>query len=70
MDWIAVSSGVLIGDEYFARTSSGMAIIGFLAIAGGTIEAAKKMLHDAGYVVEGGKLHYPPGVKETTQVFQ
>jgi peptide/nickel transport system substrate-binding protein len=39
-------------------------------VPGGTMEAAKKMLHDAGYVVEDGKLHYPPGVKETTPVFQ
>jgi len=39
-------------------------------VPGGTIEAAKKMLHDAGYAVEDGKLHYPPGVKETTPVFQ
>jgi peptide/nickel transport system substrate-binding protein len=39
-------------------------------VPGGTLEAAKKMLHDAGYVVEDGQLHYPPGVKETTPVFQ
>jgi peptide/nickel transport system substrate-binding protein len=39
-------------------------------VPGGTLEAAKKMLLDAGYVVENGKLHYPSGVKETTPEFQ
>jgi peptide/nickel transport system substrate-binding protein len=29
------------------------------------MNAAKKMLADAGYVLVGGKLHYPSGVKET-----
>jgi peptide/nickel transport system substrate-binding protein len=29
------------------------------------MNAAKKMLQDAGYVLVGGKLHYPSGVKET-----
>jgi peptide/nickel transport system substrate-binding protein len=29
------------------------------------MNAAKKMLEDAGYVLVGGKLHYPSGVKET-----
>ena len=29
------------------------------------MNAAKKMLEDAGYVLVGGKLHYPGGVKET-----
>jgi peptide/nickel transport system substrate-binding protein len=29
------------------------------------MSAAKKMLEDAGYVLVGGKLHYPGGVKET-----
>ena len=39
-------------------------------VPGGTLEAAKKMLKDAGYVLVNGELHYPPGVKETTPVFQ
>jgi peptide/nickel transport system substrate-binding protein len=29
------------------------------------MEAAKKILNDAGYMLVGGKLHYPEGVKET-----
>jgi peptide/nickel transport system substrate-binding protein len=29
------------------------------------LDAAKKILTDAGYVLVGGKLHYPEGVKET-----
>jgi peptide/nickel transport system substrate-binding protein len=29
------------------------------------MSAAKKLLEDAGYVLAGGKLHYPGGVKET-----
>ena len=29
---------------------------------------AKKLLTDAGYVLVGGKLHYPDGVKETLAV--
>jgi peptide/nickel transport system substrate-binding protein len=39
-------------------------------VPGGNLEAAKKMLKDAGYVLINGELHYPPGVKETTPVFQ
>jgi peptide/nickel transport system substrate-binding protein len=39
-------------------------------VPGGTVEAAKKMLKDAGYVLVDGKLHYPAGVKETTAAFQ
>jgi peptide/nickel transport system substrate-binding protein len=39
-------------------------------VPGGTLEAAKKMLKDAGYVLVDGKLHYPAGVKETTAAFQ
>lgn len=39
-------------------------------VPGGNLEAAKKMLHDAGYVLVDGKLHYPAGVKETTATFQ
>ncbi len=39
-------------------------------VPGGSIEAAKKMLKDAGYVLVGGKLHYPAGVKETVAAFQ
>ncbi len=37
---------------------------------GGTIEGAKKLLKDAGYTIVGGKLHYPAGVKESTEPFQ
>ena len=33
----------------------------------GGIAAARKMLEEAGYKVEGGKLYYPAGVKETLQ---
>jgi peptide/nickel transport system substrate-binding protein len=36
----------------------------------GNVEAAKKMLKDAGYVLVNGELHYPAGVKETTGVYQ
>ena len=39
-------------------------------VPGGGIEAARKMLKDAGYVVVDGKLHYPVGVKETTAAYQ
>ena len=39
-------------------------------LPGGSIEASKKMLKDAGYVLVDGKLHYPAGVKETTAAFQ
>ena len=39
-------------------------------VPGGTVDAAKKMLKDAGYVLIDGKLHYPAGVKETTTTFQ
>lgn len=39
-------------------------------VPGGTVEAAKKILKDAGYVLINGRLHYPPGVKETTPVYQ
>ena len=39
-------------------------------VPGGTVEAAKKMLKDAGYVLVGNRLHYPAGVKETTPGFQ
>ena len=39
-------------------------------VPGGGIEAARKMLKDAGYVVIDGKLHYPAGVKETTAAYQ
>jgi peptide/nickel transport system substrate-binding protein len=35
----------------------------------GDLEAARKMLKDAGFVLVNGKLHYPAGVKETTQPF-
>jgi peptide/nickel transport system substrate-binding protein len=36
----------------------------------GNVEAARKILKDAGFVVVNGQLHYPAGVKETTPVFQ
>jgi len=39
-------------------------------VPGGTVEAARKMLKDAGYVMVDGRLHYPVGVKETTPTFQ
>lgn len=35
----------------------------------GGVEAAKRMLEEAGYRLVGGRLHYPAGVKETTSVF-
>jgi peptide/nickel transport system substrate-binding protein len=37
---------------------------------GGTLDGAKKLLKDAGYVLVDGKLHYPAGVKETTTPYQ
>ncbi|MBV9537941.1 MAG: hypothetical protein JOY70_03290 [Acidisphaera sp.] len=37
---------------------------------GGTLEGAKKLLQDAGYVLVDGKLHYPAGVKEATAPYQ
>jgi len=39
-------------------------------VPGGSVEAAKKILKDAGYVLVNGRLHYPAGVKETTPAFQ
>ena len=39
-------------------------------VPGGSMEAAKKILKDAGYVLVNGRLHYPAGVKETTPAFQ
>lgn len=38
-------------------------------VPGGNLAAAQKILKDAGFVVVGGKLHYPAGVKETTAPF-
>jgi peptide/nickel transport system substrate-binding protein len=35
----------------------------------GNLEAAKKFLAEDGFVLVGGKLHYPAGVKETTAPF-
>jgi peptide/nickel transport system substrate-binding protein len=35
-------------------------------VPGGSLAAAQKILKDAGFVLVGGKLHYPAGVKETT----
>ena len=32
----------------------------------GSLAAAQGFLKDAGFVMVGGKLHYPAGVKETT----
>ncbi len=34
-------------------------------LAGGDIKAAQKILADAGYVLQGGALHYPAGKRET-----
>jgi peptide/nickel transport system substrate-binding protein len=39
-------------------------------LPGGNFAAAQKILKDAGYVLVGGALHYPAGVKETTAAFQ
>ena len=39
-------------------------------VPGGTVDAARKMLSDAGYVLVGGVLHYPAGVKESTAGYQ
>ena len=39
-------------------------------IPGKNLDGAKKILKDAGYTLVDGKLHYPPGVKETTATFQ
>jgi peptide/nickel transport system substrate-binding protein len=36
----------------------------------GSLEAAKKFLAEDGFVLVGGKLHYPAGVKETTAPFR
>ena len=36
----------------------------------GNIDAAKKILKDAGYVLVDGKLHYPAGVKETLKPYE
>jgi peptide/nickel transport system substrate-binding protein len=36
----------------------------------GNVEAARKILRDAGFVLVNGRLHYPVGVKETTTPFQ
>ena len=36
----------------------------------GNVEAARKILTDAGYTIINGELHDPPGVKETTAVYQ
>jgi len=38
-------------------------------VPGGNLAAAQKFLKDAGFVLVGGKLHYPAGVKETTTPF-
>ncbi|HEY0419161.1 MAG TPA: ABC transporter substrate-binding protein, partial [Acetobacteraceae bacterium] len=39
-------------------------------VPGGSVEAARAMLKEAGFVLVGGRLHYPAGVKETTPAFQ
>jgi len=39
-------------------------------VPGENVDGAKAILAKAGYVVVGGKLHYPQGVKETTGVYQ
>jgi peptide/nickel transport system substrate-binding protein len=38
-------------------------------VPGGNVEAAKKILQDAGFVLVDGKLHYPKGVKEATEAY-
>ena len=38
-------------------------------VPGGNVEAAQKILKDAGFVLVGNVLHYPKGVKETTEPF-
>jgi peptide/nickel transport system substrate-binding protein len=38
-------------------------------VPGGDVTGAQKILKDAGFVLVGGKLHYPAGVKETTEAF-
>lgn len=38
-------------------------------VPGGNVEAAKKILKDAGFVLVDGKLHYPKGEKETTEAY-
>lgn len=39
-------------------------------VPGGTLDAAQRMLKEAGYALVNGRLHYPAGVKETTPAFQ
>ena len=38
-------------------------------VPGGNVDAAKKILKDAGFVLVDGKLHYPKGEKETTEAY-
>ena len=38
-------------------------------VPGGNVAAAQKILKDAGFVLVGNVLHYPKGVKETTEPF-
>jgi peptide/nickel transport system substrate-binding protein len=38
-------------------------------VPGGNLEAAKKILKDAGFVLVGNVLHYPKGQKETTEPY-
>ncbi len=39
-------------------------------VPGGDLAGAQKILKDAGFVLVGGHLHYPKGIKETTKPFQ
>lgn len=39
-------------------------------VPGTNLEGARRMLQEAGYRVVNGRLHYPPGVRETTPAFQ
>ncbi|UFN48922.1 ABC transporter substrate-binding protein [Roseomonas sp. OT10] len=39
-------------------------------VPGGNFDGAKKLLQEAGYRLVGNRLHYPPGVKESTAPFQ
>jgi peptide/nickel transport system substrate-binding protein len=55
--WISPALGVWAAKDIVAR------------VPGGNLAAAQKFLKEAGFVLVGGKLHYPAGVKETTTPF-
>ncbi len=56
--WISPALGVWYDKGILAR------------IPDDNLAAAQKTLKDAGFVLVGGKLHYPAGVKESTPAFQ